>query len=119
MGLSSASLTVNHSSPELLLTSRGQVTVDESKRRAVEHEGHAHCTLVSYKTEIAVNSRVGSVNANYGTLKKNCTLTQGVGDPRLHAVGEDVGDPVLVLRLSQDHDPYVPQSVDRHLVVRR
>lgn len=86
MGLSSALLALNHSSPELLLTSRGQVTVDESKRRAVEHEGHAHCTLVSYKTEIAVNSRVGSVNVNNGTLKKNCTLTQSVGDPRLHAV---------------------------------
>lgn len=34
-------------SPELLLAPRGQVTVDEAEGGAVEHEGHAHCALVS------------------------------------------------------------------------
>lgn len=46
-------------------------------------------------------------------------LTQSVGDSRLHAVGENMGDAVLVLRLGQDDDPDVPQSVDGHLDARR
>lgn len=39
-------------SPELLLTSGGQVAVDKAEGRAVEHEGHAHRPLVSYKTNV-------------------------------------------------------------------
>ena len=46
-------------------------------------------------------------------------LTQSVGDPRLHAVWKDVWDPVFVLRLDEDDDPNAPQSVNRHLNVRR
>lgn len=42
-------------------------------------------------------------------------LTQSVGDARLHVVGADVADPVLVLRLGQHHDADVPESVDGDL----
>lgn len=42
--------------PELLLTARGQMTVDEAKWSTVEHEGHSHCSLVSYKTNITVSA---------------------------------------------------------------
>lgn len=42
-------------------------------------------------------------------------LTQRVGDARLHVVGADMADPVLVLRLGQHHDANVPESVDGNL----
>lgn len=42
-------------------------------------------------------------------------LTQSAGDARLHVVGADVADPVLVLRLGQHHDADVPESVDGDL----
>lgn len=45
-------------------------------------------------------------------------LTQRVGDARLHVVGADVADPVLVLRLGQHHDANVPEGVDGDLVGR-
>lgn len=47
--------------------------------------------------------------------RRSCRRTQSVGDPRLHAVRKNVRDPVFVLRLGQDHNPDVPQSVRRHL----
>ena len=43
-------------SPELLLTSRGQVTVDKTKGCTVEHEGHSHCSLVTYKTNVTLTT---------------------------------------------------------------
>ena len=42
-------------------------------------------------------------------------LTQRVGDARLHVVGADVADPVLMLRLGQHHDADVPGGVDGDL----
>lgn len=45
-------------------------------------------------------------------------LTQCVGDARLHIVGADVADPVLVLRLGQHHDADVPEGVDGDLAGR-
>lgn len=48
-------------------------------------------------------------------LWEEAVLTESVGDPRLHAVGQNVGNPVFVLRLDEDHDAAAPQSVDRHL----
>lgn len=41
-----------NTAPELLLTSRGQVTVDKPKRSSVEHERHSHCSFVSYNTRV-------------------------------------------------------------------
>lgn len=51
------------------------------------------------------------------THRWHCVCTQSVGDARLHAVRENVRDPVLVLGLCQNHNANVPQSVDRHLEV--
>lgn len=45
-------------------------------------------------------------------------LTQCVGDARLHVVGADVADPVLVLWLGQHHDADVPEGVDGDLAGR-
>lgn len=45
-------------------------------------------------------------------------LTQCVGDARLHVVGADMTDPVLVLRLGQYHNANVPEGVDGNLVGR-
>lgn len=107
-------------SPEFLLTSRGQVTVDKAKRCTVEHEGHSHCSLVSYKQTsqwVLMGELLWQVIK--WLIEKWELLTQSVGDPRFHTVGKNVGDPVFVLRLDQDHNPNVPQSVDRHLGVRR
>lgn len=45
-------------------------------------------------------------------------LTQSVGDARLHVVGADVADPVLMLRLGQHHNANVPEGMDGDLVGR-
>lgn len=45
-------------------------------------------------------------------------LTQSVGDARLHVVGADVADPVLMLGLGQHHNANVPEGVDGDLVGR-
>ena len=42
-------------------------------------------------------------------------LTQRVGDARLHVVGADVTDAVLMLRLGQHHDSDIPEGVDGNL----
>ena len=42
-------------------------------------------------------------------------LTQRVGDARLHVVGADVADPVLMLGLGQHHYADVPEGVDGDL----
>lgn len=44
------------SSPELLLTSGGQVTVDKAEGRSIEHEGHSHRSLVPCDTHMAVET---------------------------------------------------------------
>ena len=56
--------------------------------------------------------------AGQGEERGPALLTQSVGDARLHVVGADVADPVLMLRLRQHHNPNVPERVDGNLAGR-
>lgn len=57
-------------------------------------------------------------NVTMLVLNKSNTGTESVGNSRLHAVRQNMGDAVLVLRLGQDDDPNVPQGVNGHLDAR-
>lgn len=60
----------------------------------------------------------GHVSRSLLCIRWPSLLTQSVGDARLHVVGADVADSVLMLGLGQHHNANVPEGVDGDLMVR-